>query len=477
MRPGFSLSWNVEWLGSFPVPGIDPESVSQRLDRFIPRKPPIAVQLSISVYGVKVCAVDDERILFCQSIRRVNCVIGRTERHEVAYIAREPSGQVYRRLCHLFRTKSSHQVEEIESILENAFQASALIKPSSPLINSAKLSSSHFATPITATTIHQQHRLSTNTPTLSSAATNHPSTIEQCKLHITSSVLLNRLFGKSRTDISSNNKENATTTTTTTTTTTKSNNKQRRRPVSAVFSQALHRLSSASIYNKRFSSTDTPRKLERPVSICQPSSSTSVTAVTNTKSHHRRSANLQQHIFTPQTSTPHTQEEVFRPIRHTQTTLSLCYDERLTEWIYPIDEILEKQLEQVAYFCKTAHRNRIIDALLEQPEGAFVVRFSESKRKCLALSVRVPFRHNPTGVSHYLIIRNDNGFKLRGSNKYFQSIPMLVTHHSVMPEQLPCRLIFAHWGNMWKCNELNNNYDYPPCEQVECSNEMFKHNR
>ncbi|VDN85191.1 unnamed protein product [Brugia pahangi] len=48
------------WLGSFPVPGIDPESVSQRLDRFIPRKPPIAVQLSISVYGVKVCAVDDE---------------------------------------------------------------------------------------------------------------------------------------------------------------------------------------------------------------------------------------------------------------------------------------------------------------------------------------------------------------------------------------------------------------------------------
>lgn len=25
----------------------------------------------------------------------------------------------------------------------------------------------------------------------------------------------------------------------------------------------------------------------------------------------------------------HIQEEIFRPIRHTQTTLSLCYDERL----------------------------------------------------------------------------------------------------------------------------------------------------
>uniref|UniRef100_A0A1I7V6S6 SH2 domain-containing protein n=1 Tax=Loa loa TaxID=7209 RepID=A0A1I7V6S6_LOALO len=229
----------------------------------------------------------------------------------------------------------------------------------------------------------------------------------------------------------------------------------------------------SSIYKfELFSSTDTSQKLERPATICQASSSTPVA----TKSNYRHSANLQR-ISTPQTFTHIQEEEILRPICRTQTTPSLCYDERLTEWIYPIDETLEKQLEQVAYFCKRAHRNRIIGALLEQPEGAFVIRFSESKRKCLALSVRVPFKHNPTGVSHYLIIRNDNGFKLRGSNKYFPSIPMLVTHHSVMPEQLPCRLIFAHWGNMWKCNEMNNNYDYPPCEQVECSNEMFKHNR
>ncbi|EJW73011.1 hypothetical protein WUBG_16079 [Wuchereria bancrofti] len=63
------------------------------------------------------------------------------------------------------------------------------------------------------------------------------------------------------------------------------------------------------------------------------------------------------------------------------------------------------------------YRNRIIDALLEQPEGAFVVRFSESKRKCLALSVRVPFRHNPTGVSHYLITKKKKNF----FNKLFET--------------------------------------------------------
>ncbi|VDK78214.1 unnamed protein product [Litomosoides sigmodontis] len=457
MRPGFSLTWNVEWLGSFPVPGTDLETVSQRLDRFTPRKSTIPVQLSISVFGVKVCAVDDERVLFYQSIRRVNCVIGRSARHEVAYIAREPSGQLYRRLCHLFRTKSSHQVEEIESVLENAFQAAALIKPSLPPTNPPKLAS-QLSSPIAIYPLRRTPAVAANTP---SSVSNHPPGIEQCKLHITSSVLLNRIFGKSRTDVDLNNKEN------TAAITPSAPSKQRRRPVSAVFSQALHRFSSASISTKRFSSIDTPRKLERPTSICQPSSS----LAPEIASHHPRSANL-QHISTPQ----HTPREEI--LRQSQTSsLSLCYDERLTEWIYPIDERLEKQLEQVAYFCKTAHRNRITRALLEQSEGAFVVRFSESKRKCLALSVRVPFRHNPTGVSHYLIIRNDHGFKLRGANKYFPSIPMLVTHHSVMPEQLPCRLIFAHWGNMWKRVEMNNNYDYPPYEQVECSNEIFKHNR
>ncbi|VBB33627.1 unnamed protein product [Acanthocheilonema viteae] len=58
----YEISDNIcdPWLGSFPVPGTDPESVSQRLDRFIPRKSAIAVQLSVSVSGVKVCAIDDE---------------------------------------------------------------------------------------------------------------------------------------------------------------------------------------------------------------------------------------------------------------------------------------------------------------------------------------------------------------------------------------------------------------------------------
>lgn len=127
-------------------------------------------------------------------------------------------------------------------MLENAFQAAALIKPPPPPINPPKLTS-NFSAPIA---IHPQRRTAAAIPAnTQSSLSNNPPGIEQCKLHITSSVLLNRIFGKSRTDIDSNNKENAATVTPSTT------NKQRRRPVSAVFSQALHRFSSASIYNKR----------------------------------------------------------------------------------------------------------------------------------------------------------------------------------------------------------------------------------
>ncbi|VDN02241.1 unnamed protein product [Thelazia callipaeda] len=68
MRAAFALSWNVEWLGSFSVSGTDPETVSQRLDRFKPQKPAIAVQLSVSVSSVKVCPIDNNEPIGTQNV-------------------------------------------------------------------------------------------------------------------------------------------------------------------------------------------------------------------------------------------------------------------------------------------------------------------------------------------------------------------------------------------------------------------------
>ncbi|VDN59092.1 unnamed protein product [Dracunculus medinensis] len=55
MRSAFALSWNVQWLGSFPVSGTDPETISRRLDRFSATSEPINVQFSVSLNGVRVC--------------------------------------------------------------------------------------------------------------------------------------------------------------------------------------------------------------------------------------------------------------------------------------------------------------------------------------------------------------------------------------------------------------------------------------
>ncbi|VDN02240.1 unnamed protein product [Thelazia callipaeda] len=401
------------------------------------------------------------QILFCHAIRRVNCVIGRTERNEVAYVAREPSGQLYRRLCHLFKTKSSSQVQEIESVLENAFHAAALNKPAMAADSKIhlKLIPSNLTTPGGASvnsnlnskrTQVQQHchqgTQNFTTPAVMTNTTDVPSNIpsnsDPCKLHSTS-ILFNRLFGKHRVEIDHNNKENKTAAASTNMAITSNTpNKRQRRPVSAVFSQALHRLSSASIYNKRvcmpslimckaiklisgcavilvpgegllrlniaiiflliptsfilhynstkklrvlllserlvlkevqsktftelsqfylfwslqlqtfkseklFSSTDTPRKLERPVSICQalpsctalPSQdSTSATHLPFITREHIAWVQIKEalqkckfgakwiakdhliHLFQ--------EEDILRPFRHTQTTPSLRYDKR-----------------------------------------------------------------------------------------------------------------------------------------------------
>jgi len=99
------------------------------------------------------------------------------------------------------------------------------------------------------------------------------------------------------------------------------------------------------------------------------------------------------------------------------------------------------------------------------PTGSFVLRLSGSRRRCLALSVRVDEGMSGRalgGICHYLIVKNESGYRIKvilissssavcvqsgfqGSKHYFLTLPMLVTHHTVISEQLPCRLVFTDW--------------------------------
>lgn len=89
-------------------------------------------------------------------------------------------------------------------------------------------------------------------------------------------------------------------------------------------------------------------------------------------------------------------------------------------------------------------RNTTTKILEQRPSGSFIIRKS-SKRNCFALSLTVTntsnFSSNKMKVIHFLILESNNGFKIKGSTKVFQSLLALVTHHSVMAEVLPVTLM------------------------------------
>ncbi|CAN7987525.1 unnamed protein product [Ixodes pacificus] len=79
-----------------------------------------------------------------------------------------------------------------------------------------------------------------------------------------------------------------------------------------------------------------------------------------------------------------------------------------------------------------------------------MVRKSTSKPGCFALSLRVPRSLQPTGISHYLIMHTNRGYKIKGFTKEFGTLTSLITHHSVMPELLPCPLSLSRYNSAFR---------------------------
>lgn len=97
-------------------------------------------------------------------------------------------------------------------------------------------------------------------------------------------------------------------------------------------------------------------------------------------------------------------------------------------------------LKDAPWFQVGLPREISLEILLQQPVGSFLVRQSESHRRCFALSLRVqPLE--PPKLSHYLIEKTARGYKFKGHLKDFSSLKSLVIHHSVLKEQLPIPLM------------------------------------
>lgn len=100
----------------------------------------------------------------------------------------------------------------------------------------------------------------------------------------------------------------------------------------------------------------------------------------------------------------------------------------------------QNELKDAAWFHAGLSREVSLDILLQQPPGSFLVRQSESHKKCFALSMRIP-PLSPPKLSHYLIEYNHHGYKFKGYVKEFSTLKSLVVHHSVLKEHLQIPLI------------------------------------
>ena len=54
--------------------------------------------------------------------------------------------------------------------------------------------------------------------------------------------------------------------------------------------------------------------------------------------------------------------------------------------------------------------------LANEPLGSFMVRNSESQPGTLALSVRVPRTFHPLGITHYIIVKLEQGYQIKVGN-------------------------------------------------------------
>ncbi|XP_050522713.1 EGFR adapter protein-like isoform X5 [Daktulosphaira vitifoliae] len=126
------------------------------------------------------------------------------------------------------------------------------------------------------------------------------------------------------------------------------------------------------------------------------------------------------------------------------------------------DSLLDKpdecELKKAPWFQAGIPREITLEVLSQEPVGAFMVRESTSKPGCFALSLRVPKEFHPLGIAHYLILRTNKGFKIKGFTKEFTTLTSLITHHSVMPELLPCPLSLSRYNPTFVKSDSNQDF-------------------
>ena len=67
--------------------------------------------------------------------------------------------------------------------------------------------------------------------------------------------------------------------------------------------------------------------------------------------------------------------------------------------------------------------------LANEPLGSFMVRNSESQPGTLALSVRVPKAFHPLGITHYIIVKLEQGYQIKVGERNIMDEGFLIYYY------------------------------------------------
>ncbi|XP_061710705.1 EGFR adapter protein-like isoform X3 [Cydia pomonella] len=425
---------NAEYLGSFPACGGE-RALSDQLLLMKDSECAVPVLIVIVPSGVKICDPEDQSVRMYHALRRISFATCESARSLFAFVAREraasraePFGEhaepAPRHYCHAFRTETPEKAEELNSLVGDAFRMAfaSQLQPSAPLW-SAELSGgecvrapdslpglthhyprSRDRSPSKCDIMGMQHEAS---PT-SSEESNSPTEINCYRRLGERAPLMKRLMG-----------------------------------LSGALLQPSDDDSTPLVADTPTTPTNLPLCMNGYVNEASEAEA---------RSRDTRESNRE---LTPRHDSLQNLEE-FTKTNHIKNGSGSAGCSAATSSSSGASSCggshgsgnnnvprAEPELRHAPWFQAGIPREIALEVLSNQPVGAFMVRCSTTQTGCFALSVRVPRDFQPSGIAHYLILRTPKGYKIKGFTKEFTSLSALVTHHSVMPELLPCPLRLA----------------------------------
>ncbi|XP_039289031.1 tensin-2 isoform X3 [Nilaparvata lugens] len=434
----------VQYMGSTPVTGLDQTSraefVRSHLEqlRDCPRSKPVL--LVISLAGIKVCSPDGKRVSMAHALRRISYATCEPSHCQFSFLAREPKGHFSLQYCHSFVTKNAEQAEELNSIVGNAFR----------MAYAAQLQRQPTFQEVIASQIHEQRlpwpkqipgKVSTadtemNVEVAPTSVLHHkqpppPSSIPGLRPH-------------PRTDSThstpSSEESNSPT---------ELNSYKRLIEKPPLIKRLAMGLAGTPTADDACPLVQDPMPPAPPPPPTQP---------------------LIKHIEIDNNrllqSSPASTEQEFKGKRISQISSGSSVSGATPTPPPPPPERTdsltnrpeEGELRAAPWFQAGIPREITLEVLGQEPVGAFMVRESTSKPGCFALSLRVPREFQPLGIAHYLIIRTNKGYKIKGFTKEFTTLTALITHHSVMPELLPCPLSLSRYNPSFVKSDSNKDF-------------------